>query len=398
MKSGNLLILQSGIPSVVGNSVLHGMLSEALNYENIEEIYGVFNGFEGITKEHFIDLASLPQKKAQLLLTTNGYALKNETRSFQGTSEDFDKSIDVLAQYEIKYIGVICDQASLEYVNRLSLAARQKQYDLQIITVPHSNYNELPITDHSLGYGSYLKFLNAYLTSFENFLQNKPVHVGICEIDGGNNGWIVAGASLTYSSFNHKIIDEDEMPYIVCLPEQPFNKSTFLALVKNKLSKHSHITVITHAQLVDEEGVTLDLGTFNSTGQYLNHLIQSELNVSSCLNVCSIAQQPLSHFISKTDQNEAIACGRATLQQLIDEGESDKAAVLIRKENDGGSCEVSFLPIDEMINGLKFLPTDWICEKTMTINYALTKYALPLIQGEIVVPFEKGIPELIQLS
>ena len=48
MKSGNLLILQSGNPSVVGNAVLYGMLSEALNHEDIEEIYGVYDGFEGI--------------------------------------------------------------------------------------------------------------------------------------------------------------------------------------------------------------------------------------------------------------------------------------------------------------------------------------------------------------
>ena len=41
MKSGNLLILQSGIPSVVGNAVLYGMLSEALNYEDIEEVFYV---------------------------------------------------------------------------------------------------------------------------------------------------------------------------------------------------------------------------------------------------------------------------------------------------------------------------------------------------------------------
>jgi len=396
MKTGNLLILQSGIPSVIGNSVLYGILAEALNYEEIEEIYGVHHGFEGIVKEHFIDLASLPQKKAQLLLTTGGYAMGNESETYQGTPEDFDKSIDVLSKYGISYIGAICDQDSLKHVKQLSLAAQKKAYDLQIIVVPHSSYNELPMTDHSLGYGSHLKFLNAYLTSLENILKNERIPIGIYEIEGGNNGWTIAGAALNYTAYNSKIINEEDMPYIICLPEQPFDESCFLSLVKSKLAKHNHISVITHPQLINEEGVSLELGNFNFTGKYLNHLIQKKLNVKTHLNFCDMHMQPLSHFISKTDQNEAIACGRTILQQF-EEGQTNKATVLIRKGNEYNSCEINFLPIDDMINGLKFLPSDWLCEKTMTVNHALIRYTQPLIQGEVLIPFEKGIPQLVQL-
>ena len=79
MKSGNLLILQSGISNVTNNAVLYGMLAEALNFETIEEIYGAYNGFEGLAAGQLIDLAALSQKKAQLLLSSAGNALHHRS-------------------------------------------------------------------------------------------------------------------------------------------------------------------------------------------------------------------------------------------------------------------------------------------------------------------------------
>ena len=32
------------------------------------------------------------------------------------------------------------------------------------------------------------------------------------------------------------------------------------------------------------------------------------------------------------------------------------------------------------------------------MNYNFYKYALPLIQGEVSVPFENGVPDLVQLN
>ena len=393
MKSGNLLILQSGIPSVVGNAVLYGMLSEALNYEDIEEVYGAYDGFEGILSENFVDLAALSSKKANLLLSTEGYALKNESESFLGNTEDFAKCIDILAHKNIRFVAVIGSQESIKYVKSLSQAAQAKDYDLQTLIVPQSNYNELPTTDHSLGYGSCLKFLNSYVVSFSNFLRNSNIPVGICEIDGGSNGWLVAGSILGLSG-NGKQFDAEGRPYLVCLPEQPFNSVEFIKNVQKKLEKNNFVCIVTHSQLVNEEGLSLDLEGNASVGAYLYNLIRNNLELESYLNVCELESQPLSHFISKADSDEAVLCGRETIKQLIEEGESDKIVVLTRKDN---AYEVSFSELGEMAEGLKFFPSDWIDEKTMTINYSLVKYAMPLIQGEVEVSFEKGLPQFVQL-
>lgn len=397
MKSGNLLILQSGIPNVTNNAVLYGMLAEALNFETIEEIYGAYNGFEGLAADQLIDLAALSQKKVQLLLSSAGSALHSESSAFKATTAVFEQIIQVLSQKDIHYIGVICDQEALEYVQNLIEVARQSNYELQVIAIPSSNYNELPMTDHSLGYGSCVKYVNAHLRAFDSWVEDNCIQVGICQIEGGNNGWLVASAALNYTIANSKLSsNEESLPYIVCLPEQPFNEEDFLNLVKSKVEKFGYVRVITHSQLVDEEGNVIDFADYGSTGAYLASLIDS-LNYSIQLNICDLQMQPLAQFMSKKDIEEAILCGRKSLQQMIEEGESDQAAVLVRKEGEREAIyEVRFVKIEEVASGLKFFPSDWISENSRTIQYALIKYALPLIQGEISVIYEKGLPQFAQ--
>ena len=392
MESCNLLVLQSGIPGTVGNSALYGILSEALNHEAIEEVYGVCNGFEGILSQNFIDLAALSQKKAQLLLSTAGSALGYETYGFRPTDETFKEMVGVLSQHNIRLLAVIGDRKSVEYTRQLLQIAQTEGYALNGVVVPQADDNEFPMTDHGLGYGSSIKCLNALLVSFEKLLRNEAIPVGICEIENAGS-WVVAGAALL-SATTEKSIDANDLPYIVCLPEQPFNAERFLTILRNKLQRRESILVVTHSQLINEEGNALDIGGLNSVGAWLEQIIQSELNIPTYLASYNLHLQPISHFLSKQDQTEAVACGCAAVQALV-KGESEKAVILVRNDNKAVSCDPTLVPLKE-ITGIKFFPSDWISADTMTLQYSMSKYALPLIQGEIANTFEKGLPQLFR--
>ena len=54
--AGNLLVAQSGGPTVVINASLAGMIQEAGRHECIEEIYGGVHGILGILNEELIDI------------------------------------------------------------------------------------------------------------------------------------------------------------------------------------------------------------------------------------------------------------------------------------------------------------------------------------------------------
>ena len=47
---------------------------------------------------------------------------------------------------------------------------------------------------------------------------------------------------------------------------------------------------------------------------------------------------------------------------------------------------------------MKALPENWINEDGVTMSYQFYKYALPLIQGEVQVPYENGVPVLAKLK
>ena len=395
MESGNLLILQSGMSGVVGNSILYGLLNEALQHEAIEEIYGAYDGFEGIASSHWIPLADLPQKTVQNLLSTAGYALRHESDGFVPNDEVFHQMVENLSNNNIKWVAVIGNQSSIIWSRQLVQAAEAAHYPLQVLVAPQSNHNDLPITDYSLSYGSVLKFLNASLISFNKMLAEERITVGIFEIDGCKNGWIPAGTILSQIKCS-KTSNMNELPYVVCLPEQPFESATFLDKIRAKRRPNTPLTIVTSSQLIDADGQPLDIQHYGSVKTYLEYLIQDNLKLVTYGTQCNLYTQPLSHFISKQDQDNAVNCGAETIKALMD-GVSGKAAILVKGNRKDTLYNIDFVPLKDMENGTKFFPVDWITADGLSVNYSMVKYAAPLIKGEVAEAFENGIPHLAQL-
>ncbi len=390
--SGNLLIIQSGVSSAVSNATLYGVLTESLNYEVIEEIYGIKHGFEGLLKGRFLDLASLSQQWVKKLLHTAGCVLGTESPFFK--AEQINESIiQGLKERNIRFVVCVGDKDSISLCKQLLLLARKVNYEVQVIAIPHSSYNDLPISDHSLGYGSYLKYLNAYLSDLENSVVGGNIKVGVCEVSGGASGWLVAGSSLVKNK-HFKI----ENPYVVCLPEQPFNEDSFIQAVTDRIQSQGYALVITNNNLVNEDGeyIVFEDKKALSAGDYLSNLVSSHLKVSVSNTKCNLNMAPLSTFISLQDQQEAILCGKETVKALLN-GENEKSVVLIKGDSENYTVEVSFVTFQEMLENTKFFPADWILENAFWLNFQFLKYALPLIQGEINLAHEKGIPSLASL-
>ena len=72
---GNCAMAQSGGPSAVVNASLAGIIQEALQYEEIEEVYGALNGVLGLLNEDLIDLTEERNKTIEGLKHTPAAAL-----------------------------------------------------------------------------------------------------------------------------------------------------------------------------------------------------------------------------------------------------------------------------------------------------------------------------------
>ncbi len=401
--SGNVLVAQSGGPSAVINASLAGVVTEALNHDCIEDIYGGLNGIEGILNEELVDLAEESQQAIRGLRYTPASALGTCRYKLKSEAE-YQRVLDVLQAHNIRFFFYIGGNDSMDTADRISKLAAERGYELRVIGIPKTVDNDLPVTDHCPGYGSVIKYLATTVRemALDHDGMGRNDFVSILEVMGRNAGWIAAGATLA----KRRNMPEDP-PHIVLLPEVRFNQQRFLELVQATLKKHRHCFVVAAEGLVDADGNFL--GEANKTqdafghsvlggvGEYLRGLVEQNLGVRARSAKLGIAQRSAAHCSSQTDNDEAFLCGQAAVEAAIN-GESGKMITLVRGESEQYSCETGMVALSDVANNVKALPANWINEEGLTMNYQFNKYAAPLTQGEVQVPYENGAPKFVHLD
>ncbi|MGB0745206.1 MAG: 6-phosphofructokinase [Opitutales bacterium] len=399
---GNCLVAQSGGPTSVINSSLAGVVTEALNHECIEEIYGGLNGVLGILNEQIIDLAAESQQNIRGLRYTPGAAL-GTCRYKLKKQADFDRVLQVFEAHNIRYFFYAGGNDSQDTADKISKLAQERGYELRVIGIPKTIDNDLVTTDHTPGYGSVIKYIATTVKEIaaDNAGMGQHDLVQIIEVMGRSAGWIAAGAALA------KRRDEpNAAPHLIYLPEVAFSPEKFIADVQHVLQKEKYCVVVVGEGLVDADGnfVSTDSASADAfghsqlggAGEYLRSLVEESLQVKARSVKLGMAQRAAVHCSSQTDNDEAFMAGQAAVKAAI-AGETDKMVTLLRSEGDGYACETGLAPLSEIANGVKKLPESWINEDGVSMNYNFYKYALPLIEGEVQVPYENGVPALIKL-
>jgi 6-phosphofructokinase 1 len=110
-----------------------------------------------------------------------------------------------------------------------------------------------------------------------------------------------------------------------------------------------------------------------------------------------LLQRCAAHAGSKTDADEAFMAGQAAVKAAID-GETDKMVTLVRGETDHYTCETGLASLSEVANSVKKLPREWINEDGTSMNFQFLRYAQPLIQGEVTIPHDAGVPVYARLD
>ena len=110
-----------------------------------------------------------------------------------------------------------------------------------------------------------------------------------------------------------------------------------------------------------------------------------------------VTQRAAAHLASKTDADEAFLAGQAAVKAAIN-GETAKLVTLVRGDGDQYTCETGLSALTEVVGNLKKLPREWINEDGVSLNFQFFRYATPLIQGEVTVPFDNGLPAYAKLA
>ena len=397
---GNCLIGQSGGPTAVINASVAGVVAEALNHSSIEEVYGSLNGVLGLLNEDFVDLAAESQQAIRGLRSTPGAAL-GTCRTKLKKPQDFDRVLSVFKAHNIRFYFHIGDADSQETALKISEAAKAQGYDLRVMGIPKTIENDLPATDHCPGYGSAIKYIGATVKelSLDADSMGQGDLVTIVEVMGRNSGWLAAGASLAKRR-DHP----NDPPHLVYLPEVPFTNEKFVEDVRRVLKREKHCVVVAGEGLVDKDGNYVSVennGTaeaqLGGIGEFLKDLVEGQVGAKARVARLGLTQRSAAHLASKTDADEAFLVGQAAVKAAVN-GETDKLVTLVRGDGDNYTCETGLSALTDIVGNLKKLPKEWVNEDGVSLNFQFFRYATPLIQGEVAVPYDNGLPSYVRLT
>ena len=402
--TGNVLVAQSGGPTAVINASLAGVIEEALNHDCIEEIYGGLNGVLGILQERLIDLAEEPQQAIRGLRYTPASAL-GTCRYKLRKEADFQRVVDVFKAHNIRYFFYIGGNDSQDTADKISKLAASSGWQMRVIGIPKTVDNDLVVTDHTPGYGSVIKHVATTVRELACDAEAMGQHdlVYILEVMGRSAGWIAAGATLAKRRDN-----PNDPPHLIYLPEVAFETNKFLDDVAEVLKKEKYCFIVVGEGLVDSNGNYISTSDANQdsfghsqlggVGDYLKGLIDQHFSgIKTRSFRPGHSQRAAAGSASQADNDEAYLAGKAAVQAAI-AGKTDKMVTLTRGDSDNYVCETGLADLSEIANGVKHLPAAWINEDGVSLNYQFVKYASALIQGEVKVPHENGLPKFVKLG
>ena len=203
MSKKNVIVAQSGGPTVAINASLAGVLDAALRNENYETVYGSVYGILGILEDHLINLNEQVEKNPEFINT-----LKVSPAMYLGSCryklpdyENDDATYEfIFKQFEKYNVGAffyIGGNDSMDTVLKLSHYGKQIGSDIRVIGIPKTIDNDLCITDHTPGYGSAAKYVASSIleVAHDTFIYSVK-SVTIVEIMGRDAGWLTAASAL----------------------------------------------------------------------------------------------------------------------------------------------------------------------------------------------------------
>jgi 6-phosphofructokinase 1 len=386
----NIAVAQSGGPTAAINSSLVGVIKRAKSH-GISKVFGAKNGIDGVINDRFCDLTDLSEDAMSLLRHTPSTALgscriKLEESQYKSIFSNFEKH-DIGAFF---YIG---GNDSMDTVSKLHDYAIKTGSQIKFVGIPKTIDNDLPETDHTPGFGSAAKYLT---TTVKEIISDSNVYnlksVTIIEIMGRDAGWLTASTSVLGDAL-----------HLIYLPEKPFCLDRFYNDVKRVQSTKKAVIVAVSEGLKDKSGEYV--GSDNQSGKsdvfghkylaglgkFLEHKIAENIGCkvrSIELNVC---QRCASHVASVTDLDEAEQVAAAAVDTAL----AGESGVMMTIQRLGDSpYKVQYCPVDVKLcaNRVRKFPDEWINADCNGISPKALAYFMPLIQGEVVVRYENGIP------
>ena len=399
----NMLVAQSGGPSAAINATITGVIDAGIASDQVGHVYGARNGIKGVLNENFVNLDEVcdTKEKRDLLSVTPAAALGScrwKLKDPKENAEEFEEIIRILRKNNIGYFVYTGGNDSMDTVYKLSIYCKENNIDdIKVMGAPKTIDNDLGETDHCPGFGSAAKFIATAFTEIacDCFVYDVP-SVTIVEVMGRNAGWLTASSALART-------EERRVPQLIYLCEKVFDEEKFIEDVNKALEKENNIIVAVSEGVKDATGHYVGEETksgkedafghkyLSGIGKYLEGLVGNRIGCKVRSVELNILQRCAGYMLSETDIIESRNLGAFAAVSAI-RGESGKMSALKRNCDDPYQVEIELADLSKIANFEKKVPMEWINEEGNDIKDDLLTYLKPLIQGEVQIPYENGVP------
>lgn len=378
---GNMLIAQSGGPSMVINQSLVGAILEAKQHSNIKKIFGALHGIKGILEENFIDLRKESPRTLESVAATPSSALGSVRR--KPTAEDCARIFEVLKKREVRYFFYIGGNDTAETTHIIQQSAQKSNYDLNCFHIPKTIDNDLLENDHTPGYGSAAKFVACAVTG-DNLDNRALPGVKIDVVMGRHAGFLTAASALAR-------FYPDDGPHLIYLPERPFSREQFVSDVLSVYKRLGRCVVtvsegiadadgkpITNIKEVDDHG-NVQLSGSGALGDLLAGEIKAKAGISRVrADTFGYLQRSFPGMISEVDSVEARLVGAEAVKESV--SGVTEGSIAIRR-SPGRKYQVYFerVPLQNVAKNTRHVPAEFINEAGNDVTPAFIEYVRPIV-------------------
>ena len=381
----NMVIAQSGGPSMVINQSLVGAVLAARAAKGIGKILGARHGIAGILAGDYIDLRKPTAAKLEAIAATPGSALGSVRK--KPTAEDCRKIFEAFKRRKVGYFFYIGGNDSADAARIVAEEAEKDGYPLVCYHIPKTIDNDLRTCDHTPGFGSAARFVASALKGDD--LDNRALGgVKIDIIMGRDAGFLTAASALARAC-------KDDGPHLIYLPERPFSLDGFVADVQAAMKKFGRCVVAVSEGIREADGTpiaarfangerdshgNLQLSGTGALGDALAAHLKAKAGISRVrADTFGYLQRSFPGVASKTDQKEARAAGVAAVKAAL-AGKLAKGTIAIVRAK-GKAYKVTFeaQPIANAAKYTRSVPDAFIAANGHDVTKAFLDYARPIV-------------------
>ena len=388
MKKMNMVIAQSGGPSMVINQSLVGAVLEARKSEKIGKILGAKHGIVGILSNDYIDLKKPSVKKLEAIAETPSSALGSCRK--QPDAADCRAIFEEFRKLKVGYFFYIGGNDSADAARIVAEEAEKEGYPLIVYHIPKTIDNDLRSCDHTPGFGSAARFVASAIRGDD--LDNRALGgVKIDVIMGRDAGFLTAASALAR-------IREDDGPHLIYLPEVVFTEEKFIKDVKAALKKYGRCVCAVSEGIRGKDGIPIgaklgsgetdshgnvQMSGTGALGDALATLLKSKAGVKRVrADTFGYLQRSFPGIASKVDQAEGRAAGEAAVKAAL-KGELTKGTIAIVRE-EGKKYKIAYapMPIQNAAKYTRSVPKEYIAKNGHDVTEAFLEYVRPIV-GDI---------------